>query len=192
MNAQCIDRADEHPPRAVRSIRVCYFNTWARGLEDAAAYVARATSIDLGPLVADPRDAALLKKARLDCDWYAENARCFASLQGEAVEFLPALVSGPSGLVDFAKLPRAADEERWLITMGHQPQALGAAAGKAFALLARAGVRHLFYAFDEASRFMPCFSEIAPHLDGLIHDESPLDERGRRALRPGCVTQHRS
>src|SRR5690606_33001408 len=95
-------------------------------------------------------------------------------------------------LIDFAKAPRELGEERWLITMAHQPQALGAQAGKAFELLARVGVRHLFYAFDEASRFMSCFPQIAPHLSVLIHDEDPLAENGRAALARGCVTRHRS
>ena len=178
------------PPR--RRVRICYFNTWAGPLEEAGAYVARAPAIDLRPLVANPQDAALMKKARLDCDWYAENARCFAHLAHEAIEFLPAWVCGPLSLIDFAKASREPGEERWLITMGHQPQALGAQAGKAFELLARVGVRHLFYAFDEASRFMPCFAQIAPHLSVLIHDESPLAEPGRAALAKGCLTQHRS
>jgi hypothetical protein len=65
-------------------------------------------------------------------------------------------------------------------------------AGKAFDLLARVGGRHLFYAFDEASRFMPCFADIAPHLDVLIHDESPLAEAGGVRLKSGCRRIHRS
>jgi hypothetical protein len=76
--------------------------------------------------------------------------------------------------------------------MEHQPQQLGDIAGKVFALLARSGVRHAFYAFDEASRGMACFNDIAPWLDVLVHDESPLAPSGRERLRPGCVTQHRS
>jgi hypothetical protein len=175
-----------------RRVRVGYFNTWAGKLEAAQAYVARVPAIDLRPLVSNPRDAALLKKARLDCDWYGENARCFAHLQHEEIEFLPAWVCGPLSLIDLAKAPREPGEERWLITMAHQPQALGAQVGKAFELLARVGVRHLFYAFDEASRFMPCFREIAPHLSVLIHDESPLEEKGAAALAKNCLTQHRS
>jgi hypothetical protein len=175
-----------------RRVRICYFNTWAQGLEKAADYVARVPALDLKPLVANPRDATLLAKARLDCDWYGENTRCFAALNHEAVEFLPAWVSGVAGVLELARAPREPREERWLITMGHQPQSLGAAAGRAFALLAREGVRHLFYAFDEASRFMPCFAEIAPHLDVLIHDEFPLDEKGRARLPAKCITQHRS
>lgn len=175
-----------------RSVRICYFNTWARGLEDAAAYAARAPTLDLAALVSDPRDAGLMRKARLDCDWYAENARCFAAIRHVEIEFLPAWVTGQSGLLELAKAPREPDEERWFITMGHQPQALGAVAGRVFALLAQSGVRPLFYAFDEASRAMPCFSEIAPHLDALIHDEAPLAPAGAARLKGECRTLHRS
>ena len=175
-----------------RRVRVCYFNTWAGRLEDAAAYVTRVGGIDLHPLVSDPLDDALLAKARLDCDWYAENARCFAAMTHPTVDFLPAWVCGPAGIADLGQMPRVEGEERWFLTMGHQPQVLGAAAGRAFALLAKVGVRHLFYAFDEASRAMPCFDEIAPHLDGLIHDEAPLAAAGAARLRAGCRISHRS
>jgi hypothetical protein len=174
------------------SLRVCYFNTWAGVLEDAGAYVARVRRMELAPWVSDPGDAALLRKARLDCDWYGENTRCFAAMRHEALAFLPAWVSGQRGLLELTERPREAGEARWLIFMGHQPQALGAAAGKVFSLLSRLGIKLLYYAFDEASRFMPCFAEIAPHLDGLIHDESPLDAHGQARLKPGCRTLHRS
>lgn len=177
---------------SLRRVRVCYFNTWAAGLEDTADYLARVPGIDLAPLVANPGDAALMKKARLDCDWYAENARCFAAMTHERIEFLPAWVCGVASVLELARRPGVPGEERWLVTMGHQPQALGAVAGRVFAFLAREGLRHLFYAFDEASRFMPCFADIAPHLSVLIHDESPLDETGRARLAPQCLTQHRS
>jgi len=179
-------------PSLRRRVRVCYFNAWAKGLEDAAAYAARAPTLELAPFVSDARDAALLAKARLDCDWYAENTRCFAALAHPALEFLPAWVCGKEGVLDVARAPREPGEERWLLTMGQQPQALAPIAGKVFELLARSGVRHFFYAFDEASRTMPSFSEIARHLDVLVHDESPLDERGRAALGKNCRTLHRS
>jgi hypothetical protein len=42
------------------------------------------------------------------------------------------------------------------------------------------------------SRTMPCFGEMAPHLDVLIHDESPLDPRGQAALAASCRQIHRS
>lgn len=173
-------------------IRPCYFNTWAGALEEATAYVARVRKMELAPLVANPKDAALMRKARLDCDWYGENTRCFAAMRHDAIEFLPAYVAGVMGALEFAKLPREPGEKRWLIFMGHQPQSLGGNAGKVFSLLSRMGVKLLFYAFDEASRFMPCFQEIAPHLDVLIHDEAPLEPRGAERLKPGCLTIHRS
>lgn len=177
------------PPRR---IRICYFNTWADGLEDASAYLGRVGAMDLRARTSDPRDDELQRKARLDCDWYAENLRCFASMQHAGIEFLPAWVSGKVGLVDVARRAREPGEERWLITMAHQPQSLAPIAGKTFELLRRVGVRQIYYAFDEASRFMPCFKEIAPSLDVLIHDEGPLDPAGAAALRPGCRTMHRS
>jgi hypothetical protein len=175
-----------------RRIRVCYFNQWAGGLESAADYLARVPGLNLAPLVARPGDDDLLRKARLDCDWYAANTRCFAALRHERLEFLPAWITGKAGVLDLARAPREPGEERWLITMAHQPQHLGELAGRVFGLLARSGVRHLFYAFDEASRFMPCFAEIAPWLDVLIHDEAPLAPEGRARLRPGCLLLHRS
>lgn len=191
MLAQLDAPASNHAA-AVRRVRVCYFNAWAARLEDAETYAARVPAIDLRPLVAAPDDPALLCKARLDCDWYGENTRCFAGLRHAEVDFLPAWVCGPAGLLELARAPREPGEERWLVTMGHQPQALGAAAGKVFALLARAGVRHLFYAFDEASRCMANFNAIAPYLSVLIHDEAPLAEAGQALLPPSCRTLHRS
>jgi len=175
-----------------RRIRVCYFNAWAAGLEAAAAYLPRVPAMDLRSLVSNPLNPDLLRKARLDCDWYAANTRCFAALAQDGIDFLPAWVTGKAGLLDVAKAPREPGEERWLLTMAHQPQALGDLAGKVFALLAKTGVRLCFYAFDEASRRMPCFNDIAPHLDVLIHDEAPLAPEGRARLKPGCLTRHRS
>lgn len=175
-----------------RRVRVGYFNTWAGGLETVSDYLGRLPALSLASLVSDPRDPALLRKARLDCDWYAENARCFAAMAHDGLEFLPAWTTGSAGLLDLAKIPREPGEERWLVTMAHQPQALGAIAGRVFALLAQSGVRHAFYAFDEASRAMPCFVEIAPHLDVLIHDEAPLAEAGAARLPAKCRGVHRS
>lgn len=176
----------------IRRIRLCYFNAWAGALEQASDYLDRVAGLDLKPLVSNPQDGDLLRKARLDCDWYAANTRSFALMRREGLEFLPAWITGKSGILQLAKAPRESGEERWLLMMAHQPQSLGDLGGKVFALLAQAGVRHCFYAFDEASRFMPCFNDIAPHLDVLIHDESPLAEPGRAKLKPGCVTRHRS
>lgn len=180
------------PAPTARRIRVCYFNAWAAGLEPAGEYVERVPEIELSKLVSSPSDAGLMTKARLDCDWYGENTRVFASMCHGDLEFLPAWVCGLAGLLEIASTAKAPGEERWLVTMGHQPQALGTIAGRIFALLSAAGVRHLYYAFDEASRFMACFRDIAPHLDVLIHDEEPLENVARARLRQGCREIHRS
>ncbi len=180
------------PAAPRRRIRICYFNTWAGPLQPVADYLARLPGLDLRPLVSDPRDAELMRKARLDCDWYGENARCFAALAHPEIEFLPAWITGRAGVLDTAKAPREPGEERWLVTMAQQPQAFGELAPKVFALLAKTGVRHAFYAFDEASRTMPCFADIAPFLDVLVHDEAPLAEAGAARLKPDCVRRHRS
>jgi hypothetical protein len=176
----------------MRRVRICYFNQWAGRLEPVEALLPRVPGMDLRPLVSDPRDRDLLRKARLDCDWYAANARCFAAMKHDEIEFLPTWVVGLKSVLDLAAVPREAGEEHWLITMGQQPQLLGEVAGKVFAFLAKSGVRHLYYAFDEASRYMPCFNDLAPHLAILIHDEAPLAEAGQALLRPGCLVQHRS
>jgi hypothetical protein len=173
-------------------VRICYYTTWAKDLEPVSAYLERQPTMDLRPLVNDPADAELMGKARLDCDWYAQNARAFAAMQHAQIEFLPAWVCGKAAVLDVAKRAREPNEERWLIMMAHLPQTLAPIAGKVFELMARTGVRHLFYAYDEASRYMPCFREIAPHLRVLIHDESPLDPAGAQALRSDCLRIHRS
>jgi len=176
----------------VRRIRVCYFNAWAGPLEQADDYLDRLADLDLRPLVSNSGDPALMRKARLDCDWYAENLRAFAHLEHPEIEFLPAWVCGRSGILELGRLPHHAGTETWLITMGHQPDALGRAAGGAFGFLSRLGIRHLFYGFDEASRHMGSFNAIAPHLDLLIHDEHPLAPAGRALLPAHCRTLHRS
>jgi hypothetical protein len=130
--------------------------------------------------------------ARLDCDWHGENTRCFAAMTHPALHFLPAYVVGTPGMIELVKLAPAPDEERWLIFDGQNPQKIAGALGKLLTFLKRHGWRVLFYGFDEVSRTMPCFGEMAPHLDVLIHDEDPLDPRGRAALSANCRTIHRS
>ena len=174
-----------------RRIRIAHFCPWAEGLEDAGEFLARLSSINVTGRVSNPADPALVRMARLDCDWHGENTRAFAAMSHPAITFLPALVTGAAGLLSLVKLP-AADEERWLIFDGQNPQKIADVAGKLLAFLKRAGWRVLLYGFDEVSRTMPCFPQIAPHLDILIHDESPLDERGRAALSANCRTIHRS
>jgi len=176
----------------VKRIRICYFNAWADRHETAEAYLARLPALDLRARVANPKDTSLLRKARLDCDWYGENLRCFAAMSTADIEVAGAFSCGPAGILEYAQSASNAGVESWFLCMGHQPQTLGAVAGRVFGALRQARVRTLFYAFDEASRAMPCFRDIAPHLDVLIHDESPLDPAAAAALRPDCVRVHRS
>jgi len=183
-------------PRAglTRRVRVFHYCSWAEGLEDATAFVARLPALKLGGKVSDPNDPRLLKMARLDCDWHGENARAFGAMEHPDLTFLPAQVLGSTGMLAFAQASqkRPPDETWWLIFMGQHPQALAGTWSRLGPILKRNGVSLLFYAFDEASRTMPCFPELAPHLDILIHDESPLDARGAAYLRPKCLQVHRS
>ncbi|HKB92565.1 MAG TPA: hypothetical protein VKC60_18765 [Opitutaceae bacterium] len=149
-------------------------------------------AFDVSKRVAKPGNVDLERMARLDCDWYAECARAFASMTHPALEFLPAFVVGNNGLAELVASRPKPDEERWLVFIGQHPQSLANVAGRLLDLLTRGGMRVLYYAFDEASRTMPCFPEIAPYLDVFIHDEYPLSATGRARLRPNCLVQHRS
>ncbi len=175
-----------------RTTRVFHFCPWADRLEDAAAFLARVPSLELSKRVSDPANADLLRMARLDCDWHAENTRCFATLAHPAIQFLSARVTGVTGLLELAQAQRPANEEWWLILDGQNPQKAAGAIGKVLAYFTRGGGRVLFYAFDEASRTMPCFAEIAPHLRVLIHDEFPLADAARNRLSPTCRVEHSS
>jgi hypothetical protein len=175
-----------------RRLRITHFCPWAERLEDAEKFLARLPALDVRPRVANANDPALVRMARLDCDWHGENTRCFAALAHPALEFAPALVTGAPGLLELAQRPAEANEERWLIFDGQNPQKIAGALGKLLSFLKRGGWRVLYYAFDEASRTMPCFAELAPHLDVLIHDEAPLGERAQAGLAASCRTQHRS
>jgi len=176
-------------PRRVRSVHFC---PWADGLEDAQTFLARVPALDIRNRVTDANDPALLRVARLDCDWHGENTRTFAAMKHASLNFLPALVTGAGGLLPLVQLPAASDEERWLIFDGQNPQKIATALGDLLTFLKRNGWRVLLYGFDEVSRTMPCFGQIAPHLDVLIHDEFPLDKRGRTSLSQCCRTIHRS
>jgi len=175
-----------------RRVRIFYFCPWAGRLEDANAFLQRLADIDLTPRVSNPKDPELVRMARLDCDWHGEIARVFAIMSHAKIDFLPARVVGVPGMIEFAKAGRPSEEEWWLIFEGQNPQKLAGALGKLLPYFARTGIRVLYYAFDEASRTMPCFPEIAPHLSVLIHDESPLDDKARALLPKNCLKINRS
>jgi len=179
-------------PAAVRKVRIIHFSPWAGRLQDGAEFVESLPLLDLRPKVSDPSDQALMVKARLDCDWHGEHVRAFNAMRSEAIDFLPVEVLGVAGALDVLGRPRSPHEEVWFVITGQDPQKLGGAAGRLFSAYSRYGIRILYYAFDEASRTMPCFKDIAPHLSVLIHDESPLDPAARALLRPDAVLLHRS
>ena len=182
------------PVTPVARVRVFLFLPWAEAVEDALGFVSRLPALDLSARVSDPADADLRRMARLDCDWHGETARCLAALAHPRVEFLAARVVGPAGLSGLlqAAVRRPADESWWLVFTGQHPGHLRGLAGRLCQALRSHGVRILFHAFDEASRTMAGFDDLAPHLDVLIHDESPLAPSGAARLGPGCRVIHRS
>ncbi len=173
--------------------RLTFFNPWAARPEEISAYLAGLPGESLDAHLPRSADLRLRAMARLDRDWYGECARCFAAAEHRELAFLPALTVGPAGLAEFiaAAQRRPASEEWWLVFMAHHPQKIGAPLVPLCTSLRKHGVRIAYYAFDEASREMPCFADLAPHLDVLIHDESPLGPAAA-ALRPGCLVLHRS
>ena len=180
------------PARAPRRLRLFVFSPWADRLQPGADYLRELPALDVRPRVANPADAALVQMARLDCDWHGENVRALGATAVAGLDFLPVQALGRVGLADLLAATKPADEEWWLVMTGQHPQMLAGMIGKVLAVLARRGVRTLYYAFDEASRTMPAFSEIAPQLAVLIHDELPLATSAHAALAGTCRVIHRS
>jgi len=172
-----------------RNVRIIHFCPWADRLETVADFLARVPTLDLAPRVARPD---LLPMARLDCDWHAENSRAFAAMQHPEISFQPALVTGPAGFLALAKLTRPDDEEWWLIFDGQTPQKLAGMLTKILKVLTPLRLRVGWYAFDEVSRTISAFAELAPSLDLLIHDEFPIAPTAQALLPKSCRTIHRS
>ncbi|MFT3783346.1 MAG: hypothetical protein QM790_15150 [Nibricoccus sp.] len=175
-----------------RRIRLFHFNFWAGPLQDAGAFVDQLPGMDLSAKVANANDPEMLRMARLDCDWHGAITHVLSVIAHRDLEFLPTRVLGIQGVLDLARAVRPVDEEWWLIFQGQEPQKLAGALSKLLPFLARNGVKVFFYAFDEASRTMPCFKDLAPHLNVFIHDEEPLDAQGRALLSPRARVIHRS
>jgi len=190
--AACDPAIAEMRPAGRRRLRLFVFSPWAAGLQDGTDYVRGLPAFDVTVRVSNPADPALVRMARLDCDWHGENVRALGAAVSDQVEFLPVHALGKSGLADLLTVERPAGEEWWLVLTGQHPQMMAGMIGPVARLLARRGIRTLYYAFDDASRTMPAFMELAPHLAVLIHDESPLAAPGRAALTPDCRTVHRS
>ena len=133
-----------------------------------------------------------MQMAHLDRDWHAETVRACTRLAHSGMEFLPAQALGAAGLQDLISLPASIDEDRWLILTAQHPKEFAGVAGRVLGLLARQRMHVFYYAFDEASRNLGGFNEIAPFLDVLIHDESPLAAAGQAGLPARCLAIRRS
>jgi hypothetical protein len=175
-----------------RRIRLFHFNAWAKQLEDSSVFAEKLPALDLSSFVSDPNDQNLMRMARLDCDWHSSITQVLAVTSHPDLDFMPARDVGVQGMLDFARATRPVDEEWWLVFEGQNPQKLAGSLGKLLPFLAKKGVRVLYYSFDEASRAMSCYPELAPHINILIHDENPLDDRIRSMLNPRCRRIHRS
>jgi len=176
----------------VRRVRLFVFSPWAGRLQDGGEYLRDLPAFDVKTRVTNPADAALVQMARLDCDWHGENVRALGAAAADDIEFLPVQAIGKPGLADLLAATKPDDEEWWLVLTGQHPQMMVGMIGKVVHHLAMRGVRTLYYAFDDASRTMPAFSEIARHLHVLIHDEHPLSPPIQSLLSANCVQAHRS
>lgn len=201
-----MESSDQNPPsspkntalpaaggiNAARRVRIIHYCPWAGELQSVDAFIAARGEAGLRARVAKPDDPALLAMARLDRDWHVENARAFAAMQHPELSFGEAHVVGAVGLQSLTQTALSPNEECWFILMAQHPQHFASVAGALLALLRKRGMRICYYAYDEASRAMPCFREIAPHLDVFIHDELPLAAPGAAALPATCRVVHRS
>jgi hypothetical protein len=176
------------------ALRLLVYDPWAAELEPAAARLGRLPGEDFTERLPRVADEKLRAMARLDRDWHAECVRALAALPvPPGLEALPAMTLGVKGLPALAAraAARPPAEAWWLVFIGQQPAKIGAPLGALCAHLRRHGVRIAYYAYDEASREMACFAQLAPHLDVLIHDEHPLGPAAA-GLRADCVVRQHS
>lgn len=173
-----------------RRLRLFHFNTWASRLEDSAVFSQRLPELDLTARTTDPHDPEQTRLIRFDCDWHGAVSQVLAVINHPELDFMAARVVGLPGLVDLARASRPADEEWWLVFEGCTPQKLAGSLGKLLPLLRRNGVHILYYAFDQASRVLPFFSEISPHLSLFIHDEPVPFSRVGLAQHCVCTRHH--
>jgi len=192
LTATPLNSADSLGAVPGRRVQLFVFNPWAGRLQDGAEYLRELPTMEVAKRVTNPADAALVQMARLDCDWHGENVRALGAAAVEGMAFLPVQTVGKPGLADLLVATKPADEDWWLVLTGQHPQMMVGMIGKVMDHLSMHGVRIMYYAFDDASRTMPAFSEIARHLDILIHDEQPLAPPIQAQLRPDCLTIHRS
>ena len=173
------------------AVRLVFFSTWSDGLRDAGPYLAELPGRDLGPRIVRPDDPDLARMARLDADWDGECLCAFAAMSDASIEVRSAFVADSRGILEF--LARGHDDgaASWLILIGQRPEMMAPVVGRLLAAFTAEGGRVLYWSYDEASRFMPCFADdVAPYLSVLIHDESPLADHVLARHRSDCARLH--
>ncbi|MES9902754.1 MAG: hypothetical protein ABW168_08735 [Sedimenticola sp.] len=155
-------------------------------------YLEKLPSLDIKPLVADPTDKALLQLAQLDCDWDGENLRCYSQLSHPELQFEPAKIVGILGLQELVEEEVEPDVTPWLVMISQHPHKIEPVIDRILTLFTRKGGKVFYWAYDEASRYMPSFARVAKYLNILVHDEMPLDQAASASLNPTCITLHSS
>lgn len=152
-------------------IRFVALHHYAFQVEEARTFLPRVDKQDLRPWLADDEDDIehVLMLTRHDCDWQSRTVRCLVDLAQKNPRFLPPLVVGPMYVETLGLGP---GNEVWLFTVAQDLKNIPNVA-RVFRTLKERGVNIFYYSFDEASRNLPCFGEIAPYLDVLIYDEFP-------------------
>ncbi|MCP3979391.1 MAG: hypothetical protein GY716_08685 [bacterium] len=174
-------------------VRIVFFSHWAEGLHDAGSYLEGLPARDLRSRVSDADSEQLLRMARLDCDWDGECLRAFSDLRHPDLEFAPARIADPAGLLQLMAHREFDEAQPWLVLIAQRPAPFAPVIGRLLEAFKARGGRVLYWAYDDASHTMDCFSSsIAPHLSVLIHDENPLDKRVRDHLPADCRTIHSS
>lgn len=189
----------------MKPVRIYYFSTWLNGIADAEEYLAAQPKRDLSEFVENAANAEIMRMARLDSDWDAENLRCFHWLSGndfrefrreessQLPKFLPAKILNLKGLMERIQQGPKGEEESWLLFIAQRPGAYGEIMGKVLKFFTMIGGKILFWSYDQASTAMPGYSEhVAPWISALIHDEAPLVPNVQKALPEQCLKIHKS
>jgi len=174
-----------------KKVRICYYNEWADGLYSYDNYKNIYLSGIEGKM-SDPDDPDLLIKGQRDCEWHFEVMKCFSKIYDEHFEFSESYVVGTSNLLDYMNLNTSPNEDKWILYIAQKPALFGHRVGEIFELLKKNGLKILYYSFDDASRTMNYYKDLAPFLDILIHDEFPLSVEVQNKLNSSCIIMHKS
>src|SRR5437867_2669905 len=142
---------DPNPGTPAR-VRIVYYSSWADGLQTAREYLGSLPGRDLSSKVSDPRDADLMRMARLDCDWDGEVLRAFAAMEHPSLAFEPAQIAGPRGLLELVASASWGGAAPWIVFTDQKPATLATIVGKLLEPFRPRGGRVLYWSYDDASR----------------------------------------